>query len=298
MGCIRIFLLAALLASGEARAASSYRVNSGANQDIIEWSTCRNVANGAAHDLMVPTNTGAEWSAFRSNAPPGVTVGDCGPCPAIEFIGAASQAGSVDPLTISIPAGTAVDDVLVAHVVMRATNTGSALPTPAGWTKIGTDLLMGTGGGANSQKGTAYYKVADAADIAAGSVSWDFASASEVAGGIHAYRNVDTAAPVDDSSEMSATTNANSIAATAISTTAARGMIVAFYAINQGYTLTPDTGYTIRHSDSHSNRVSSMGADLLQEASGSTGTVTAALSNNQNRRSARLMGLKQKTTCP
>lgn len=279
-------------------AASSYRVNNGNNQDIIEWSICRNVNNGAGHDLMVPTNSSAEWTAFRSNAPSGVTVGNCGPCPAVEFIGAASAAGDVDPLVISIPAGAAVDDLMVAHVVMRGTNTSNSLPTPAGWTKIGTDLLIGTGDGANSQRGTAFFKVVTAGDILAGSVSWDFASASEVAAGIQVYRNVDTASSIDDSSEMSASTNSTAIPATAITTGSNRSMIVAFYAINQNFTLTPDSGYTLRHSDQHSNRVASMGADWLQAASGNTGTATAAISSTHNRRSARLIGLRQKTTCP
>lgn len=279
-------------------AATMYQVNSGTNQDIIEWSACRNVNNGAPHALMVPTNTSAEWSAFYNNPPPSVTAGDCGPCPAIEFVGASSGAGDIDPLTVSLPAGTAVDDVLVAHLVMRATNTGSALPTPTGWTKLGSDLLMGSGGGSNSQKGVAYYKVADAGDIAAGNVTWDFASDSEVAAGIHAYRNVDTSNPIDDNSQMSSTGNISTIPASSITTTTNRAMVVAFYGINQGYTLTPDTGYTQRHSDSHSNRVSSMGADWLQATAGATGAITADISNNQNRRSARVIGLRQKTTCP
>jgi len=294
----RIFLSVIFLAAFPAFGASLYRVNNAANTDILEWSVCRNVANAAGHDLMVPTNTSEEWSAFRANPPPSVTVGNCGPCPAIEFIGANSQAGDIDPLTINIPAGTAVNDLMIAHVVMRGTNTSLALPTPAGWTKLGTDLLLGSGDGTNSQKGTVYYKVAVAGDIASGSVSWNFASASEVAGGIQVYRNVDTSTPIDDNSEMASTANSSTIQAPAITTTANRAMVVAFYGINQAYTMTPDTGYTLRYSDQHTTRVASMGADSLQAASGSTGGVSATLSAAHTRRSGRLVGLRQKSTCP
>lgn len=61
-------------------AASGYQVNYGSNQDITEWSTCRNVANNSptGKAIFVPTNTSTEWSAFYTNGAPGVTIANCG----------------------------------------------------------------------------------------------------------------------------------------------------------------------------------------------------------------------------
>jgi hypothetical protein len=61
-------------------AASGYQVNYGANQDITEWSTCKNVANNSptGKAIFVPTNSSTEWSQFYTNGAPGVTIVNCG----------------------------------------------------------------------------------------------------------------------------------------------------------------------------------------------------------------------------
>jgi hypothetical protein len=63
------------------RQASStiYRVNAGTNTVIDAHSVCQDVINSGSSDVMVPTRTSAEWSHFRDNLPPGVTLGACGP---------------------------------------------------------------------------------------------------------------------------------------------------------------------------------------------------------------------------
>lgn len=60
-------------------AASSYQINYGANQDITEWSTCKNVSNSSptGKALFVPTNTSTEWAAFYNASIPGVTIQAC-----------------------------------------------------------------------------------------------------------------------------------------------------------------------------------------------------------------------------
>lgn len=62
-------------------AASSHQVNYGTNQDITEFSTCKNVANASSTGkaLFVPTNTSTEWSTFYGHAPAGVTISACAP---------------------------------------------------------------------------------------------------------------------------------------------------------------------------------------------------------------------------
>lgn len=61
-------------------AATGYQVNYGANQNITEWSTCKNVANSSptGKAIFVPTNTSTEWAAFYNASTPGVTIANCG----------------------------------------------------------------------------------------------------------------------------------------------------------------------------------------------------------------------------
>jgi hypothetical protein len=61
-------------------AASGYQVNYGANQDINEWSTCKNVSNASptGKAIFVPTNTSTEWSTFYTKGAAGVTITNCG----------------------------------------------------------------------------------------------------------------------------------------------------------------------------------------------------------------------------
>ena len=74
-------LLLCTLAATLLTAATGYQVNYGANQNITEWSTCKNVANNSptGKALFVPTNTSTEWSQFYTHAPAGVTIAACAP---------------------------------------------------------------------------------------------------------------------------------------------------------------------------------------------------------------------------
>ena len=56
------------------------RINNGNNQDIDAHSVCQNVDNATGLDLMVPTGIAAEWLAFRTNPPTGVTLSACSGC--------------------------------------------------------------------------------------------------------------------------------------------------------------------------------------------------------------------------
>jgi len=69
-------ILFAMLVIGIVYAATSYQVNSGATSTINEWSVCKKVTNNNALAIFVPTNTAAEWTAFRTNAS-GVSYAEC-----------------------------------------------------------------------------------------------------------------------------------------------------------------------------------------------------------------------------
>lgn len=60
-------------------AATSYRLNHGTNQNIIEHAVCKSVNNThASNDYFVPTNSASEWSAFYNTPPSAVVIGACG----------------------------------------------------------------------------------------------------------------------------------------------------------------------------------------------------------------------------
>ena len=69
-------ILFAMLLIGIVYAATSYQVNSGVQVTIDEWSVCKKVTNNNALAIFVPTNTEAEWTAFRTYAS-GVTYAEC-----------------------------------------------------------------------------------------------------------------------------------------------------------------------------------------------------------------------------
>ena len=70
-------ILFTMLLIGIVYAATSYQVNSGATSTIDEWSVCQKVTNNNALAIFVPTNTEAEWTAFRTYAS-GVSLAECG----------------------------------------------------------------------------------------------------------------------------------------------------------------------------------------------------------------------------
>jgi len=82
-------ILFALLLIGIVYAAESYRVNSGTQVTINEWSVCKKVTNSNASDIFVPTKTEAEWTAFRTNAS-GVTYAECCTCGSYGVCGSCS----------------------------------------------------------------------------------------------------------------------------------------------------------------------------------------------------------------
>ena len=58
--------------------AEGYQVGSTA-KTIDAHGTCRTVKTDSGSDIFVPTKTAAEWTAFRDNAPVGVTFAACSP---------------------------------------------------------------------------------------------------------------------------------------------------------------------------------------------------------------------------
>ena len=57
-------------------AADQYRVNNNESVDIDEHGVSKTITNNFGYDIMVPTKTSDEWSAFRTNKPSGISLAD------------------------------------------------------------------------------------------------------------------------------------------------------------------------------------------------------------------------------
>lgn len=291
-------IFAAFLFAWTAWTADSYRIDTGTTREVDEHGTCQRVTNNSGLSVFVPTKTTAEWSAFRSNLPGSVTLSACS-CAAIALRASATSTSTTASLVITKPAGLAVNDVMVAHVAQRAGSTGTTLAVPSGWTKLDSDQMMGSAGGTNSQRSAAFYKVADAADVAGANFTWTFSGVTDSVGGIIAYSNVEPSDPIDASSTMQGTSNINTIPATAVTTRYTNDMIVVMYAENGNGTYTPPASFNERFDFANGTQISAMGADLIQAAQGTTGTLTSTLSANGDRRTGKVIALKKNTlNCP
>lgn len=72
-----ILLTVGIVVSLVVYAASYYSVTAGGSLNITEFTTCRTVTNSNTSALFVPTNSSAEWTAFKSSTPPSVTLLCC-----------------------------------------------------------------------------------------------------------------------------------------------------------------------------------------------------------------------------
>lgn len=139
--------------------------------------------------------------------------------------------GGGSQLTIAVPSGAAVNDVMVAQMTVRGGST-TALGGPAGWTQVRRDSD-------NTSQITEglYYHVVTGAEPA--SYTWTFTAGNDAAGGIADYTGVDTASPIDASGGQA---NASSTSVTAPSINIPAGnnsdRLLALFAIPNSSTMT------------------------------------------------------------
>lgn len=107
------------------------------------------------------------------------------------FVAAGTSASGSSSVAPGLPAGLALRDIMLAIVANKYPANGPA--TPSGWTLLGQ--LSGGAGAAGADSGsvygTAYLKVADAADVAAagsGTVTINIGSGNSAAARIYAWR--------------------------------------------------------------------------------------------------------------
>jgi hypothetical protein len=128
----------------------------------------------------------------------------------------------VSSLSLTYPAGLAVDDVLIAQISVAGNQTITA---PAGWT-----LINRTNNGSTLTQ-TVYWKRAGASNPA--SDTWGFGSSDRAAGTMAAYRDVDPVVPVNVFS-VQANTGSSSVTASAVTPTVAGTRLVGLFALANG----------------------------------------------------------------
>lgn len=77
---LKYYLLIILLITPCLQAADSHSVAAGATEVISEHGICRNVNNGGAKSIFIPTKTAPEWTSFRNSPPVSVTATSGGNC--------------------------------------------------------------------------------------------------------------------------------------------------------------------------------------------------------------------------
>ena len=173
-------------------------------------------------------------------------------------------------VTVNVPTGSRVGDVMLAAVAVR---NAVAVTAPAGWTLIRNDVT-GT-----VLRTVLYYRVVTGTETA--TYAWTFAS-NRAVGAIVTYRGVDTSNPIDTSSGQGNASSAN-VTAPTLTTTVANAMLVGFFSVGRGTTETvPGTmdEWIDFNTSNNSNGATLNIADQQLAAAGATGTRIATAANN------------------
>ncbi|HTT08850.1 MAG TPA: DUF6701 domain-containing protein [Gammaproteobacteria bacterium] len=190
-------------------------------------------------------------------------------------------------LTINVPAGTAVNDVMIASVVVRPCS-NAALPCTVtitanpDWTLVESQLQPGGGGtGGNGLQLFVYQRVVDGTEPA--SYTWTFGGSpvhAGAAGGIVSFSGVDTTNPiVADAGQLTASSTSHAAPSINVGTVA-NTMLVSTYAVNSSPTWTPPAGMTERADVASLTPNNDLGVGMemdtqLNATTGATGTRTA-----------------------
>ncbi len=195
-------------------------------------------------------------------------------------------------LTLTVPAGTVDDDVMVAGITFRPcsnTNGGACTVTitaPTGWTQS-TPTGNQTGGAGTDGYGNrlyVYYKVANSEPA---SYTWNIEGTPDhagAAGGIISFSGVDTTSPIVVSGGQ-ATAASYTHAAPSIDTgTVTNTMLISTHSVNSAGSWTPPGGMTERVEIASLPLTDNLGLSIemnheARAAAGATGTRTATLSN-------------------
>ncbi|HSC95728.1 MAG TPA: DUF6701 domain-containing protein [Burkholderiales bacterium] len=182
-------------------------------------------------------------------------------------------------LVVATPAGTVLNDMMLAVVTVRGA--GQTINLPAGWTAV-AGLSSSVGGNLNQR---VFYRVATAAEPASHAFSWTVSDRGLAA--VVTYRNVDFTTPIDAAGAQTSAASTN-IVAPSISTTVANTMLVGFFGdAHSGASFTTPAGMmnifgagSEPASGAGPNGARTLIAEELRAPTGATGPRTAVSSQN------------------
>jgi MSHA biogenesis protein MshQ len=201
-------------------------------------------------------------------------------------------------LTVNVPAGTTINDIMIATVAVSPSTLNIA--TPAGWTLQNT-VTQAT---ATSNRQYVFSRVVTGVEPA--SYNWGISgtltsAGAGVAGGIVSFIGVDTDAPFNVAPTGNVTASATTHQANAITTTVADVMVVSAHSYSStqpwfapgGMTERVDIGSltTTNAATANANGISLQMATVVQPVAGTTGNKTATVGGNADTGVGSLMAL-------
>jgi hypothetical protein len=181
---------------------------------------------------------------------------------------ATSAGAAATSLTINVPAGTAVNDQLLAQVVVGGGSTITITP-PSGWTLV---VSVNSGGTAAVDLIQSVYRHTATASEPA-SYAWTFTS-GKAAGAMLRYSGVDTDIPIDASATTFTSATGSNPSAPASTASFGDETVVHFVGKNDASTFTAAAGTTER-SDSGAAGAVAPGTESSDETQTLSGATTA-----------------------
>ena len=218
---------------------------------------------GVAPGFSIPT--GATITGVKVDVERSAVSGSTPP----SFRAAASAAGDSTSATVTKPAGTVDDDVVV--VALHVLDHELTITAPSGWTLIESI----TGSSSNSRTFNVYYK---AASSEGASWTWTLSASDNWYIGAMSYQNADPSSPIDVSNIAFTGTNSLSQPAPSVTTTIAQAMLVSgleTFSQTAPITSLAPAGMTERVEENDSGGTPPVlltTADVVQVAAGASGT--------------------------
>lgn len=181
--------------------------------------------------------------------------------------------GSATSVAVPKPTGLAVNDIIDVTLQINAT-VGTAITKPSGWVE---QLQVNNSSATNSQR--RFYKVADAADVAAASYTLSWTGTLAHAGTVAAYVGVDTASPVNQSAAQNNGAGSTTGTAPSVTTTVNDTLVVCGIGAQDTTTMSSGAVSNVL-SVSRTNAAAGSG-DTPQTTAGATGTKAFTLGTSR-----------------
>ena len=206
--------------------------------------------------------------------------------------GSSNSVTSGTSLTINVPTGTTLSDVMIASITFRpcsstnGNNCTKTITAPAGWTLVDSiDQKSGGGTGGYGVRLFVYQRVVTGTEPA--SYSWTFGGSPALTGaigGILTFDGVDNASPIIATADQTNSANQSQPAPSVNAGGVNNTMLVTTHAALSSGTFTPPSGMTERVDRASLTAPDDLGLSLeintlAFTGTGATGTKTATLSN-------------------